>query len=468
MSGALESLKVLDFTTLLPGPFATMCLADMGADVLRVTSGSRPDLVEFLSPRLAATGVGAVSAYLGRGKRSLALNLKDPRGIEIVHRLLADYDIVIEQFRPGIMTKLGLDYERLKKVNPRVIYCSISGYGQMGPLRDRAGHDMNYMALSGAMGYSGRKATGPTLMGIQIADIASGSNNAVIGILAAVVSRAATGEGQYIDISMTDGVMALNAMAGAAYLAGGEAPGREENWLNGGSLYDFYATKDGGYLSIGSLEPQFFRTLCEVIGRPDLIPGGVQPKAGDFERVREEIRAIVRTKTRAEWEAIFKEVDACVEPVLSLAEALEGELARGREMVVDVPLAAPDGSDVGRGDAGGGGGALGAGDGAFAAGVQGAGKASTIKESGARGTAGAAGGGGASGKAAGDPGAATGGIAAPRATVRQLANPVKFSRTPASYAFAGVKTGTHNREVLKALGYTEAQIAEFAATGLFD
>jgi len=358
------------------------------------------------------------------------------------------------------MTKLGLDYERLKKVNPRVIYCSISGYGQMGPLRDRAGHDMNYMALSGVMGYSGRKATGPTLMGIQIADIASGSNNAVIGILAAVVSRAATGEGQSIDISMTDGVMALNAMAGAAYLAGGEAPGREENWLNGGSLYDFYATKDGGYLSIGSLEPQFFRTLCEVIGRPDLIPGGVQPKAGDFERVREEIRAIVRTKTRAEWEAIFKEVDACVEPVLSLAEALEGELARGREMVVDVPLAAPDGSDVGRGDA--------AGDGAFAAGVQGAGIASTIKESGARGAAGAAGGGGASGKAAGDPGAATGGIAAPRATVRQLANPVKFSRTQASYAFAGVKTGTHNREVLKALGYTEAQIAEFAVTGLFD
>ncbi|MDI9570376.1 MAG: CaiB/BaiF CoA-transferase family protein [Pseudomonadota bacterium] len=438
MSGALRSLKVLDFTTLLPGPFATMCLADMGADVLRVTSGSRPDLVEFLPPRIPATGVGAVSAYLGRGKRSLALNLKDPRGIEIVHRLLADYDIVIEQFRPGIMAKLGLDYPSLNKVNPRVIYCSISGYGQTGPLRDRAGHDMNYMALSGVMGYSGRKATGPTLMGIQIADLASGSNNAIIGILAAVVSRAETGEGQHIDISMTDGVMALNAMAGAAYLAGGEAPGREENWLNGGSLYDFYATKDGGYLSIGSLEPQFFRVLCEVIGRPDLIPGGVTPKPQDFERVREEIRAIVRARTRAEWEAIFKEVDACVEPVLSLAEALEGELARGREMVVDVPLRAADG-------------------GSGAAGPKGMSAAATTGERhGDRTTE------------MGEGGAGGGRGAAPAAAVRQLANPVKFSRTPVSYPFAGVKTGAHNREVLLSLGYTEERIAEFAATGLFD
>ncbi len=430
MSGALSSLKVLDFTTLLPGPFATMCLADMGADVLRVTSGSRPDLVEFLPPKIPEIGIGAVSAYLGRGKRSLALNLKDPRGIKIVHQLLADYDIVIEQFRPGVMAKLGLDYESLKKVNPRVIYCSISGYGQTGPMWDRAGHDMNYMALSGAMGYSGRKATGPTLMGLQIADIASGSNNAIIGILAAAVSRAQTGVGQYIDISMTDGVIALNAMAGAAYLAGGPAPGREENWLNGGSLYDFYETKDGGHLSIGSLEPQFFKALCEAIGRPDLIPMTVMPKPADFERVKEEIRAIIRTKTRAEWEAIFKATDACVEPALGLAEALEGELAQGREMVVDVPLLT----------------------------VAGTGGVSVAA--------------GKSGGASGDSGntapANKEGGAALRATVRQLANPVKLSGTPAAYAYAGVKTGTHNREVLMGLGYTEAQIGEFATTGLFD
>jgi crotonobetainyl-CoA:carnitine CoA-transferase CaiB-like acyl-CoA transferase len=393
MSGPLKGLKVLDFTTLLPGPYATMCLADMGADVLRVTSGSRPDLVEFLPPKLAGAGISAISAYLGRGKRSLALNLKDPRGIKIVHQLLAEYDIVIEQFRPGIMSKFGLDYESMQKVNPGVIYCSITGYGQTGPLRDRAGHDMNYMALSGVMGYSGRKASGPTLMGIQIADIASGSNYAIIGILAAALNRTRTGKGQYIDISMTDGVMALHAMAGAAFLAGDPAPGREDNWLNGGSLYDFYETKDGRYLSIGSLEPQFFSILCEKIGRPDLIAGGVMPKK-DLDKIKEEIRAIMRSKARDEWEEIFKEADACVEPVLTMEEALEGELATARGMVVDVPI-----TDGGK--------------------------------------------------------------------VRQLANPVKFSDTPAGYAYAGVRTGRHNKEVLLELGYTEEQIAGFEEAGVF-
>jgi len=205
---------------------------------------------------------------------------------------------------------------------------------------------------------------------------------------------------------MTDGVIALHAMAGAAYLAGGPAIGREENWLNGGSLYDFYETKDGGYLSIGSLEPQFFKALCEVIGRPALIPGGVMPKPKDFERVREEIRAIIRTKTRAEWEAVFAGIDACVEPVLSLAESLESELARARGAVVDVPII-------------------------------------------------------------GDSAPINSAVTAAAATVRQLANPVKLSETPPVYAYAGVKTGTHNREVLSALGYTTEEIAAFAATGLF-
>ncbi len=392
MPGPLKGLKVLDFTTLLPGPYATMCLADMGADVLRVTSGSRPDLVEFLPPKLAGTDISAISAYLGRGKRSLALNLKDPRGIKIVHQLLAEYDIVIEQFRPGIMNKLALDYGSLKKVNPRVIYCSITGYGQDGPLRDRAGHDINYMALSGVMGYSGSKASGPTLMGIQIADIASGSNNAIIGILAAVVNRAQTGKGQYIDISMTDGVMAFHAMAGAAFLAGDPAPGREETWLNGGSLYDFYETKDGRYVSIGSLDPQFFSALCQSIGRPDLSAGGVMPK--DRTKTKKDIHAIMRSKTSDEWVEIFKGVDACVEPVLTMEEALEGELTRGRMMVVDVPI-----SEGGK--------------------------------------------------------------------VRQLASPVKFSDTTAAYAFAGVRTGRHNKEVLLEIGYTEEQISGFEETGLF-
>ncbi|HOK06021.1 MAG TPA: CaiB/BaiF CoA-transferase family protein [Syntrophales bacterium] len=342
MAGPLSGLKVLDFTTLLPGPYATMCLADMGAEVLRIVSPTRPDLVDFLPPKIPGTEVGAVSAWLGRGKRSMALDLKDPRGVAVVHRLLATYDVVVEQFRPGVMAKLGLDYESLKKVNPAVIYCAITGYGQTGPLRDRAGHDINYLSQAGVMAYSGRKDTGPVLTGMQIADVASGSNHAVMGVLAAVIHRMRTGQGQMVDISMTDGVMAFNGMVGAAFLVDGKEPGREGNWLNGGSLYDFYETKDGGYVSVGSLEPQFFSAFCRTLGREDLIAETVRPR--DLERVKEEIRAIFRSRTRDEWIALFKEADCCVEPVLSLSEALEGENAKAREMVVSVPL--PGGGTV--------------------------------------------------------------------------------------------------------------------------
>ena len=219
----------------------------------------------------------------------MALNLKDPRAVKIVRRLIADYDILIEQFRPGVMARFGLDYETLKAANPALIYCSLTGYGQTGPMRNRAGHDINYLARSGIVSYSGRKASGPCLMGIQIADVASGSNNSVIGILAAVVHRQTTGEGQHVDVSMTDGAVAFNALSAAAYLVDGTETCCEEGVLNGGSLYDFYETKDGKYLSFGGLEPQFFAAFCETIGRPDLIAGGVIPP--DLPRVKEEVRA---------------------------------------------------------------------------------------------------------------------------------------------------------------------------------
>jgi crotonobetainyl-CoA:carnitine CoA-transferase CaiB-like acyl-CoA transferase len=392
MSGALNSLKVLDFTTLLPGPYATMCLADMGADVLRVVSGSRPDLVDFFPPLVPGTKLSAASTQLGRNKRCMALNLKDPRALKIIHQLIADYDIVIEQFRPGVMAKLNLDFESLIKVNPALIYCSITGYGQTGPLRDRAGHDMNYIARSGIMSYSGKKTTGPGLVGIQIADIASGSNNAVIGILAAVVYRHNTGKGQFIDISMTDGMMAFNAMYGAGFLVDGKDLEREGTLLNGGSLYDYFETKDGQYVSFGGLEPQFFTNFFNTINRPDLIPGGVYPKG--VEKIKQEIREIFLTKTRNEWVEIFNRTDACFEPVMTLTEVFRDALALEREMLVEVPLRA-------------------------------------------------------GGK------------------VKQIANPIKFSVTPPEYRHAGVTAGTHTREVLTGLGYTDEEIANFEKTGLF-
>lgn len=342
MPGPLEGLKILDFTTLLPGPFATMTLADLGAEVLAVISGSRPDLASFMPPFVPGTKLSAAAAYLGRGKRSLTLNLKDPRAEDIVDRLLATHDILIEQFRPGVMAKLGFSYETLREKHPSLIYCSLTGYGQTGPMKDRAGHDINYLARSGLMGYAGRRETGPTLMSMQIADVASGSYNSLIAILAAVIHRQRTGVGQHLDISMTDGAIAFNAMMAAAYLVTGEAAGREEFILNGGSLYDFYETADGQYLSFGGLEPQFFAAFCQAIERPDLIPGGVAPS--EWARIKEEVRAIIRSKTRAEWEAIFALTDACVEPVLSLAEALNSDLAKDRGMVVDVSL--PEGGVV--------------------------------------------------------------------------------------------------------------------------
>jgi crotonobetainyl-CoA:carnitine CoA-transferase CaiB-like acyl-CoA transferase len=342
MSGALNGLKVLDFTTLLPGPYATMCLADMGADVLRIISGSRPDLVDFFPPIVPGTQLSAAATQLGRNKRCMALNLRDPRAVKIIHQLVADYDIVIEQFRPGVMAKFGLDYEGLKKVNPAVIYCSLTGYGQTGPLRDRAGHDINYIARSGVVSYSGKKESGPGLVGIQIADVCSGSNNAVIGILAAVVCRQNTGRGQHVDISMTDGMIAFNAMFGAGFLVDGREPKRDGDYLNGGSLYDYYETKDGRYVSFGGLEPQFFTNFCNTVNRPDLITGGVMPR--QIETVKKEIREIFLTKTRDEWVDIFNRTDACFEPVLSLAEVFSDALTLERGMVVDVPL--PGGGNV--------------------------------------------------------------------------------------------------------------------------
>jgi alpha-methylacyl-CoA racemase len=342
MAGPLKGLNILDFTTLLPGPYATMVLADLGADVLRVVSGTRPDLADFMPPCLPGTNLSCATAVLGRGKRCLALNLKDPRAGAIVLKLIESNDILIEQFRPGVMAKFGLDYETLKAANPSLIYCSLTGYGQTGPLKNRAGHDINYLARSGIMAYSGRKTTGPSLTGMQIADIASGSNNAVIGILAAVVHRQRTGEGQHVDVSMTDGVIAFNALAGAAFLADGTETRREEGFLNGGSLYDFYETNDGKYLSFGGLEPQFFAVFCQAIGRPDLIPGGVAPQ--DITRIKEEVRAILKEKTRDEWMVLFGKVDACVEPVLTLGEALRDPHVEARGSVVEVDL--PGGGKV--------------------------------------------------------------------------------------------------------------------------
>ncbi|MDS9473083.1 CaiB/BaiF CoA-transferase family protein [Sporosarcina pasteurii] len=334
--GILQGLKILDFTTLLPGPYATMMFADMGADVIRVESATRTDLVRELPPM--DDGESAAHRHLNRSKRSLTLNLKKAASVEIIKSLITEYDIVVEQFRPGVMERLGLDYETLKKVNPKLIYCSITGYGQTGPYQNRPGHDNNFLSLSGLLDYSRRKGERPPTLGFQVADIAGGSMHAVIGILAAALKRQQTGEGEYIDVSMTDAAFSLNALYGPGYLTNGIEPKAEELLLNGGGFYDYYETKDGRYFSVGSLEPAFRKVLCEAIGQPELLNIAMSETVEDQKQFKETLQHIFLSKTFDEWLTIFDEdFEGCVEPILTFSEASRHPQLQAREMIVDVP-----------------------------------------------------------------------------------------------------------------------------------
>jgi len=334
--GILSGLKVLDFSTLLPGPFATMMLADMSADVLKVESPNRVDMAKLLPPMDGE--LSAVFQQINRSKRSLALDLKKEEAKEVVYKLVQDYDIIIEQFRPGVMDRLGLGYEKLKEINPKIIYCSITGYGQTGPLRDRAGHDINYLSLAGAASYSSRKSEAPVPAGIQVADLAGGSMPGVIGILAAAYHRERTGEGQYIDLSITDVVFSLNAMYGSGYLVGGIEPEPESLTLNGGSFYDYYETKDHRYFSVGSLEPKFQARLCELIGEPQLTNLSNSPSPEDQQEFKRIVSEAFKQKTFEEWLTILgDDFDGCVEPVLKFSESENHPQIKARELVVSVP-----------------------------------------------------------------------------------------------------------------------------------
>lgn len=330
----LNGIRILDFSTLLPGPFATMWLADLGAEVVRVEAPGRPDLVRQRPP--FDDGVSAGHSFLNRNKRSIAIDLKKPGGADVVKRLVQDFDVVVEQFRPGVMQRLGLDYDTLAAERPDLVYCSLTGYGQNGPLRDRAGHDNNYLSLAGVMSHSGRKDEGPPPLGVQVADLGAGSFGVIIGILAAIVHRQRTGEGQYVDVSMFDGSLMWNAYAAAACLVGGEAPKPEAMPLNGGSHYDFYRTKDGRYFSVGSLESQFWKGFCEAMGHPEWAEHPPTP-GPHMDKIKPAIRAKFLERTFDEWRAVFADRDVCVEPVLDLNEAFAHPQTQARGMIVDVP-----------------------------------------------------------------------------------------------------------------------------------
>ncbi len=291
-------MKVLDFTYLLPGPYGSMMLADLGADIIKIENFNNPDLMRISAPFI--DGVSAAYAHINRGKKSLGLDLKRPESKEILSRLLAGYDIVLEQFRPGVMDRLGLGYDDARKINPSVIYCSLTGYGHTGRYAERAGHDINYLALSGIDSYSGREQTGPTLSGIQIADVCGGGKNLAIAVMAAYIRRLSTGKGVFIDLSITDSTFALSAFQAAGFLAEGGEPVRGGEILNGGAVYDYYRTADGRHLSVGSLEPKFAESFYRAIGMSEMASPGLMSHE-ELAASKRRVAEIIEGRTLDHW-----------------------------------------------------------------------------------------------------------------------------------------------------------------------
>lgn len=334
MESALAGFKVLDLSRLLPGPFCSMLLADLGADVLKVEDPKVGDYIRWWDPRIGRNS--GFHVVLNRNKRSLTLNLKATEGKEIFRRLAAGADVVLEGFRPGVMDRLGLGYDTLSELNPRLVYCAISGYGSSGGRSQRAGHDINYLALNGVLSYCGRSGI-PTLPGVQVADIGGGGLLGAFSIVAALLARERLGKGQFIDISMTDGAMAWNCLRWGKFLADRNAPSPGDDLLNHGfACYNIYETRDGRHMSLGALEPQFWKTFCDAVNHPEWNQPNYFEPGVHQQALQTEIAALFRQKTQAEWIDLFAKVDCCCEPILNLDEVMNDSGFKGREMIVDM------------------------------------------------------------------------------------------------------------------------------------
>ena len=329
MSGLLDGIRVLDLSRLLPGGFGTGLLADLGAEVIKVEQPVVGDYMRWLDPKLGDES--AASWVVDRGKRSIGVDLKSPRGVEVVRRLVRSADAFVESFRPGVADRLGVGYEALRAERANLVYCSISGYGQTGPLRTEAGHDLNYIGRAGLLSITGSHEGRPGIPGVQVADLGGGALLAMVGLLAALVRATRTGEGEHIDMSMTDGAFALLSVHLGDYFATDVVPERERMLLNGGyPSYNVYACADGKHLTVGALEEKFFAVVCEVVGRPDLASTALDPEALPI------WRELFLTRTRDEWLEAFAGLEACVGPVNDFAEANDDPQLRERKMVVEV------------------------------------------------------------------------------------------------------------------------------------
>jgi alpha-methylacyl-CoA racemase len=321
----LRGLRVLDLTRLVPGPVCTQHLADLGADVIKVEDTGEGD---YAPP--------ALRAIVNRNKRGLQLDLKQPEGAEAFLQLARGADVVVEGFRPGAMARLGLSYDQVAAVNPRIVYCSLTGYGQNGPYRDRPGHDLNYCAYAGVADQMGVDVDTLALSNLPIADLMGGALTAAMGILAALFDAARTGIGRHLDIAMADGALAHAVMPLATLAAHRSTRRAGEDTLTGGlACYALYRTADDRFLAIGALERKFWEGLCHVIERADLEPLHRTGDATTEAHVRNELAALFGAHPLSHWEARFAHADCCVSPVHTLEEALADPHFRARGMVVD-------------------------------------------------------------------------------------------------------------------------------------
>jgi len=349
MGLALAGVRVLDLSRLLPGGFCSLLLADFGAEVLKVEDTGQGDYIRWAPPYYEGaedTAKSSLFLALNRNKRSIRIDLKSEAGREVLLRLVGEYDVVLESFRPGVLDRLGVGYERMRTANPGIVYCAISGYGQTGPKRDASGHDMNYLGLVGLLGLSGEAGGPPVQSEGQIADLGGGALMAAFGIMAALRERdgspahPGSGEGQLVDVSMADGALSWLAMVAARYFADGVVPKRGEQMLAGALIcYRPYECADG-WMTLGALEPKFWQAWCRGVGREELIERQFEQPGSD---AHAQVVEIFKSRTRSEWERFAAEHDCCLEPLLDFDEALASALVREREMVVELHQPGVDG-----------------------------------------------------------------------------------------------------------------------------
>ncbi len=319
----LEGLAVLDFTRLLPGPLCTMLLGDYGAEVLKIENLNAGDPTRFVGRFI--DGSGAFYRQLNRNKKSVAIDLKSEQGREVIKELVKKADVIVEGFRPGVMDRLGLSYRELEKINKSLVYASVTGYGQESIYRKKAGHDLNYQALSGLLDLSAEKGDHPLMPAVQIADIIGGTMMTLSGILMALYQRERTDKGSYVDLAMTRGLLPTLTLAAAALNSGDETARRGSGQISGAyACYNIYETADGKYMSLAAMEPFFWQIFCEATGHPEW--SELQYDQDQRTIMIDEVSKLFKKKTRAEWVEFFSNVDACCEPILTLEEAVDHPL----------------------------------------------------------------------------------------------------------------------------------------------